>query len=122
MSNGIAKITLRTDGQDNETVILRYGMMGCAEFERRVVTNATPNPAKVLTDMIYAGMFGEAMRNEQPVPDYSDAVDLLDRLSEESDYKEQSIAIQKVYEESKFGKEFIEKNKKKVEELENMIQ
>lgn len=97
---------------------LRFSMHGCHEFERRLYTNPSDDKVKALTDMIYGGLYGEAMRNEQAAPEYSDAYDLLEALYNEDDYIEQSLALQRVYEESKFGKQSIaraEELKKKME-------
>lgn len=124
MSNGIAKITIHEGDQKGEYT-LRFGMLGCAEFERRVLMNPTPNNTKLLIDMIYGGLYGEAMRNEQAVPKYSLSEDILESLEGQEDYHQQTMDIQKTYEESKFGKQSIEKFnnlKKKLEDLESMIQ
>jgi len=122
--NGIAVITIH-DGELKGEHTLRFGMLGCAEFERRVTGHtASPNNVKVLQDMIYGGLFGEAMRNENVAPEYSFAYDLLEALSNQDDYVEQSMKLQEVYEASKFGKAFIAKSeelKKKLEGLGNMI-
>lgn len=91
------------------------------EFEARLFKNPTSNSAKVLTDLVYSGLFGEAMRNEKPVPAYSYAADILDELANQDDYDTQSENIWNVYNESKFGKDFQERLKEfaKKKELEN---
>lgn len=115
--NGIVDINL-----NEKKVTLRFNYHACMEFESRLFKNATDNNAKVLTDLIYSGLFGEAVRNEKPVPAYSDSVDLLDELANLENYAEQTEKIWNVYNESKFGKDFQERlkefAKKKVEESE----
>lgn len=109
--NGLVKVTA-----EGKEYTLRFSMHGCHEFERRLYTNPSDDKVKALTDMIYGGLYGEAMRNEQPAPPYSDAADLLEAIANEDNYVEQSLSIQKVYEESKFGKEAIERWKEKGEQ------
>lgn len=99
--NGIVEIQI-----DGKKHVLRFGYHGCMEFERRLFKNTNDNNAKILTDLIYAGMFGEAMRSEKAVPDYADAYDLHESLAEEENYAEQSEKVWTVYNESKYGKDF----------------
>lgn len=113
--NGIVEITV-----SDKKHVLRYGYHGCMEFERRLFKNTNDNNAKISTDLIYAGMFGEAMRNEKAVPEYTAAYDLHEELAEEDNYSEQLEKVWTVYNESKYGKDFqkrLAEFKKKAEEL-----
>lgn len=115
--NGIVEITVK-----KKKHVLRFGYHGCMEFEARVFKNPTQNQGKLLTDLIYSGIYGDCMRNEKPAPEYGEVYDLTDALSEEKDYSEQMDKVWKCYNESKWGKEYIarlaEFGKKKAEESE----
>lgn len=111
--NGVVEITITQSGKFKGVHKLRYGMIGCMEFESRSFNTPALNNGKVLTDLIYAGIYGEAARVEKPVPTYPDVVDLVDALSEEETYSEQIGAIWETYHNSKWGKEF----QKKIDEL-----
>lgn len=113
--NGIVEITVK-----EKKHILRFGMQGCFEFQTRVFKNPTQNQGKLLTDLIYSGIYGECMRSEKPAPEYSEVYDLFSDLSEEKDYAEQMDKVWKCYNESKWGKEYMaaisELSKKKADE------
>lgn len=110
--NGVAEIKI-TKGDLKGTYKLRYGMIGCMEFEVRSFNNPALNNGKVLTDLIYAGIFGEAARAEKPIPLYADVVDLLDELAYEDDYSDQIGRVWETYHTSKWGQDF----QKKIDEL-----
>ena len=110
--NGVAEINI-TKGNFKGVYKLRFGMIGCMEFEVRCFNSSTLNNGKMLTDLIFAGIFGEAARVENKMPVYSDVADLVDSLSEEEDYNEQLESIWNVYNQSKWGSEF----QKKIDEL-----
>jgi len=112
MNNGVAEIKV-TKGDFAGTYKLRYGMIGCMEFEVRSFNNPALNNGKVLTDLVYAGIFGEAARSERPAPLYPDVVDLLDALAYEDDYSDQIGRVWETYHQSKWGQEF----QKKIDEL-----
>lgn len=99
---------------------LRFGYTACMEFERRLFKNATQNSAKIFTDLLFSGLMCEAVRNEKEIPEYGTAYDLLEVLSQEADYSEQTLKVWNTYHESKWGKEFQDRlselTKKKVEE------
>lgn len=113
--NGV--VDLKAGG---ETYRLRFGYVACMEFEKLIFKNATQNSAKIFTDLIFSGLMCEAVRNEQPIPEYGAAYDLLEILTSEEDYSEQTLKVWNTYHESKWGKEFQarlnELTKKKVEE------
>lgn len=116
--NGIIDIVI-----GEKTTRLRFGYHACMEFERRVFINVSDNNAKIFTDLVYSGLFGEAMRSEQPVPTYADAYDLLEGMALEDGYDEKTTEIWNTYYQSKWGAdfqkrltEFTEANKKKADE------
>lgn len=117
--NGIVIVGNRT---------LRFGYQACQEFEQCIFKNASTNHAKIFTDLIYAGIFGDALRNGKPTDGlYQEAYDLLDEVSEQDNFAELQLKIWDTYYNSKWGadfqkrlKEFTESNKKKgLEDLEN---
>src|SRR4051812_12477015 len=105
MTNGIVELK----GVEKK-YILRFGYQACMEFERRSISSMTAsagqNNITLASDIIYAGLYGEALRNEKPIPKYSDAVDLIDDLSETDNLSEQIESVWDVYNESKWGKDF----------------
>lgn len=99
---------------------LSFGVHGCAEFERLCYLKPSTNTGKLLTDMLHGGRYGHAIRNGLAEPEYKDSALLLEVLSEQEDYLDQIHKVQKVWQESKFGRDFIKRNeafKKKMEEL-----
>jgi len=115
--NGIVEIK-----SGKKTYTLRFSYVACMEFERRIFINPTDNPAKVFTDLVYSGLFGEAMRNEKPATEYGVAYDILDEISELDNYDEISGKIWDTYYQSKWGADFQKRldaftkaNKKKAE-------
>ena len=105
-----------------KTYKLRFNYNACMEFEQKLFNNPSASQAKTLTDLIYSGLFGEALRSETAVMPYGDVCDLLDELSLEKNYSEQIKKVWNIYNESKWGadfqerlKEFNSTNKKKEE-------
>jgi hypothetical protein len=97
--NGIAVI--KANGDEHT---LRFGMVAVAEFERRMFTNPTASSAKILIDLIYAGMYGEAMRSEKPAPTYTEAYDIHESIAEDAeDYAKQMERVWTALRESKHG-------------------
>lgn len=101
--NGIVQIKVK-----EEVHQLRFNIHGCAEFEQRTFKVVSENPVKIVTDLIYAGMFGEAMRNDLPPKDYGEVCDIVEQLHEEADSQVQIDQVWKTYEESTHGKKFVE--------------
>lgn len=116
--NGVVEITVK-----KKKHILRFGYHGCMEFEQRIFKNPTQNQGKMLTDLVFSGIYGECMRSEKPMPIYEEVYDLVDLLSEEKDYSDQMQKVWDCYNQSKWGKEYVEKlaelGKKKAPESEN---
>lgn len=106
--NGI--IDINVSGKQHR---LRFSVHGCGMFESRMFSNPDREPIKVLTDMIYGGLYGEAMRNGNVAPSYDFAYDLIDEMSIQDDFAEQSNSIWECFSESIHGANFM----KKIEEL-----
>lgn len=102
--NGLVKLQI---GEESYT--LSFGMMGCMEFERRVVETPTTNKHKIMVDMIYSGLFGDAMMNDRPPVKYGDVCILVERLHDQDDYVEQLAEVNRVYAESKWGKDLLDR-------------
>lgn len=113
--NGIVEITVK-----KKKHILRFGMQGCFEFQTRVFKNPTQNQGKLLTDLIYSGIYGECMANEQPAPDYKEVFELFNDFSEEDNYSEQLDKVWECFNLSKWGRDYMkavtELGKKKADE------
>lgn len=111
--NGVVEIQA---GESKHT--LRFSVHGCGAFQQRLFANPDKEPAKILTDMVYSGLYGEAMRNGQMAPEYSLAYDIVDIISGQEDFDKQSNAIWDTYNESVHGRDFAKKldllSKKKV--------
>lgn len=106
--NGVVEI--KVNGKSHT---LRFGMLGVMEFERQNFINPTTNNAKIIVDLLYAGLYGEAMRAEKSPLSYGKVVGLHDDLAEQEDYSAQIEAVWKAFGESKYGAEYL----KKMEEL-----
>lgn len=119
--NGIVEVNA-----GGKKTVLRFGYIACMEFEKLIFKNATQNSAKVFTDLIYSGLLCEAVRNEKAIPDYGVAYDLLEVLTSEEDYNEQTLKIWNTYNESKWGQDFQKRlnelNTKKKEDSEEVSQ
>lgn len=85
---------------------LRFTYPAHIEFERRCVKNVDGNAAKILIDLVYSSLYAEAMRTEQPIPEYSVAFDLVDEMSLLDDWTSISDKIWEVYNISKYGADF----------------
>lgn len=102
--NGI--FTLKVGKKSHKLI---FNLLSVLEFERRSFFNHAENNAKLITDIIYAGLFGNAMREEQPLPPYSQAFDIHDEIAEKDDYDEVRMKIFNAFNESKYGGEFLQK-------------
>lgn len=112
--NGICNL------KSGETVVaLRFNVYGCGAFERMIFAKPESlNDHHVMsTTLLYGGLYGEAMKNGAPAPEYSEAGELYDAISEQDDFNAQMLAMWNVYEESKWGKQFTENITKKAEEV-----
>lgn len=113
--NGIVEITVK-----KKKHILRYNLLGCFEFETRCNANPSGNHAKICMDLVYSGVYGDSMKSGLSVPDYKNVSDLFDDFTEEKDYSDQMDKIWKCFNESSWGKKFMDgvaaESKKKEEE------
>lgn len=110
--NGV--IDIKALGQ---THTLRFGMVGVGEFERRQMINFTENTKKVIVDLVYGGLFGEAMRNEKPAPAYSLATDICDELATDTKVLD---AIWLCFEQSNNGIDYLNRIEEKTKELKEL--
>lgn len=111
--NGIVDITV--NGVKHR---LRFNVMSCSQFERMVLSDLTEAGNKNLLNLIYAGLYGETLRNELPKPDFKDVYDLVEAFADEDDFVEQRDKVETTYNESKWGRKFLEvmeEFKKKIE-------
>lgn len=113
--NGIIDVTVPSGKR--RLVMNYYASM---EFEQAFFNNATGNSAKIFTDLVYSGLYGDSMISANQMPTYQDAVLLVSEMAEQEDFDEVSLKIWDAYHESKWGKdfqkralEFAEQNKKK---------
>lgn len=95
------------------------------EFEKAVFRNASDNTAKMFTDLVFSGLYGDSMISANQMPTYQEAALLVDEMSQQDDFDTVSMQIWDAYNESKWGKDFQsrinafnEENKKKAEEPE----
>lgn len=106
--NGIVEISIK--GKKHR---LRFNVQAFMEFEPRVLKanhlqGTSAYNTKVMTDLVYCGLFGEKLRSDQPIPTYDEFMDLFEEFSEEPDFAEQLQKVSEAFGESKRGKGMIE--------------
>lgn len=79
------------------------------EFEQAFFKNTTGNNAKIFTDLVFAGMYGDSMISANQMPTYQEAVMLVNEMSDMPDFDEVSLKIWDTYNESKWGKDFLKR-------------
>lgn len=94
-------------------VKLRMNYYASMEFEQAFFRNASGNSAKIFTDLVFAGLYGEASISGSKMPEQLDARRLVAEISERDDFDEISVKIWDIYNESKWGKDF----KKRIDEF-----
>lgn len=102
--NGIIKIKVA-----KKDYILRFSYLACQDFEKRIFKHPSSNNVKLLTDLVYSGIYGEAVRNDEVMPLYSAAYDIIEDMSAQKDFKDLSDAIFECYNKSKYGSEFVKR-------------
>lgn len=102
--NGVVDITV-----NGKKHTLRFGMMGVLEFERQNFINPTTNNAKIIVDLLYGGLYGEAMAKGKSPVAYHTIVQLHDEMAEQEDYPAQIESVWKAFGESKYGSEYLKK-------------
>lgn len=121
--NGIIDIKVPILGE--KRLVMNY--FASMEFEKAVFRNANDNTAKMFTDLVYSGLYGDSMISANQMPTYQEAVLLVAEMAEQDDFDEVSMKIWNTYNESKWGADFQkriaafnEENKKKAEETEEV--
>lgn len=111
------------DFKDAEGVVhsLYFGRQAAEEFARRVEKHLTDNTFKINVDIVYSGMANNMTRLDMPMINYSDVYDMLEKLLDEDPdlFAKQMAEIEKVFWESKYGREYeakLEEVKKKAEQ------
>lgn len=105
-TNGMTKITVK--GVDYP---LYFGRMAIEEVARRTEISVSPNHYKLFFDMVYGGMCNYTLTLDVPVPfpKISEVNTIIEDFYDEPDCKEQQEAVDKVFRECKWGKEYISK-------------
>lgn len=122
--NGIVEINL-----NEKKIILRFSWQASIIMEKitaeRILNGEPTNDAIIFTDIIYTGLYGDAMATRKPIPNYEVAYNLCDELANDMpDFAEQKAKIEKVYFETKFGDDFLNRVidfKKKAEDQVNQL-
>lgn len=84
--------------------LLRFNQAACIDFEQKLLSGNIED-VQIFINMVYAGVYGEATRNDNPPPLYDDVYNMVIELSKRDDYQEQSIKIQDCYNQTKWGKD-----------------
>lgn len=117
--NGIVELKVK-----GKPLILKFGVQAAMLFQTIAAKNAldpqsTENHLKLMGDLFYAGLFGQALRSQSAVPTPEQAADIFDEFGEEKDFMAQMDVIWKVWTDSVWGQELLriseEIGKKKAE-------
>lgn len=120
MTNGVFEIKL-----GKETIKLLLGFNASSEFEtryyRHLVSGIAPSEGILFTDLVFSGLYCNAIRNGETIPAYGDVYELVEKLGEQDDFNEIRTKLWAVYYESKWGMDFEKRvkefaDKKKVAE------
>lgn len=98
--------------------LLHFGRAAVEEMSHRAADRLTPNRIKMFTDLIYSGMMNSAIATDTPFPSYPEVYELIEDFQDEEDASEQQTKIWNVFEQSRWGAEWIKKleeTKKKVD-------
>lgn len=116
--NGVIEITVPSG---KKRLVMNY--YASMEFEQAVFRNASQNTAKMFTDLVYSGLYGDSMISANQMPTYQEATLLVAEMAEQDDFDKISLEIWDTYNASKWGKDFQarinsfnEENKKKVDQ------
>lgn len=111
MNNGYSEIRINVEGEEPIIHTLYFGRQAVEEFGTRMVSYTTANTFKLAADMIYAGMANHATKIDTPPLPYHKVYEIVEQLFDQEDFEEQNKAMQEVFWESKYGKEYSEKLK-----------
>lgn len=70
--------------------------------------STTEGQMKLAGDLLYAGLLGQALRDERPIPSWGETMDLFDEFSKQSDFSEQFVKMFDVYKETEWAKKLLE--------------
>jgi hypothetical protein len=121
MTNGVFEIE-----NGKETVKLLMGFNAASEFETRyfkhITSGIAPSEGILFTDLVFSGMYCNALRNGSQIPSYGEAFDLVEAIGQNDNFNEVRVKLWNVYYESKWGidfknrlDKFLNDGKKKVE-------
>lgn len=121
MTNGVFEIK-----NGDKTVKLLMGFNAASEFETRyfkhITSGIAPSEGILFTDLVYCGMYCNALREEKQIPTYGEAFDLVEAIGQKDDFNDVRVKLWAVYYESKWGidfknrlEKFLNDGKKKVE-------
>lgn len=122
--NGLVDINL-----NEKKVTLRFSYQGSIIMEKitaeRILNGEHTNDAIIFTDVVYSGLYGNAMATRQAIPDYEFAYNLVDEMANTmDDFAAEKAKIEKAYFESKFGADFMQRVidfKKKADEKAELL-
>lgn len=119
MTNGVFEIQ-----HGKQVIKLMLGFNASAEFEKRyyqhISSGVVPGEGILFTDLVYAGMYCQAVKTGSLIPKYENVFQLVETLSESEDFNDIRNSLWLTYYESKWGQDFQNRVqdflKKKVEE------
>jgi len=117
--NGVFEIQ---NGKD--VIKLMLGFNASAEFEKRyyqhLISGYAPSEGILFTDLVYSGMYCQAIKTGTLIPKYEKVFELVEQLSELDYFNDVRNSLWASYYESKWGADFQKRVdaflKKKVEE------
>ena len=116
MSNGICKIKVK--GTD---YTLRFQRAAVQYIAETLGKDFVANPFKSTLELVYAGMLNESVFRQSAAPSWEEVYNLVDDFHDEEDATEQLTAVNKAFEDGRWGGDFmrkIEELKKKMEGME----
>lgn len=104
--NGIYEIEI-----DEVKTVLHFNLFGVNEFQRRMVNFPSSDNIKVLTDLLYGGIYGNTMSKGMAVPLYETANDLMEVIMAMPNKALITENIWNTFNESNHGADFMAKIK-----------
>lgn len=91
--NGVVEITIK-----EQVHILRFNVHASMTFSLKTSTNplswdSAEGMVKFTSDLFYAGLVGQAMRDQRQIPTWDQAMDLFDEYSLEDTFNEGCASI-----------------------------
>ena len=106
--NGVVEITIK-----DQIYTLRFNVHGAMAFESKMKKSVmdyttTEGQIKLAADLLYSGMLGQAIRDEKPIPNWGESMDLFDVFSNQDDFGDQFKKMFDTYTATEWAKKLLE--------------